>query len=90
MLTSLASLALAAFPVTQACRLPHSLFEACSTWTRVATRVLADRPVAAFAVEVLQSMSLPPGTAPIATGWGDGCLAEPEPARRWRQSRRTE
>ena len=42
-------------------------FEACSAFTRVAARMVAEPPKAARYTEVLQSKSLPPSTAPIAT-----------------------
>ena len=35
---------------------------------------------------VLQTMSLPPSSAPIATGWSNSCRAGFAPARRWRLS----
>ena len=50
-------------------------FEACSTFTRVAARMVAEPPRAARCTGVLQSKSLPPSTAPIATGWSDSCRA---------------
>ena len=55
-------------------------FEACSAFTRVAARMLAEPPRAARYTEVLQSKSLPPSTAPIATGWSDCCRAGFAPA----------
>jgi len=45
-------------------------FEVCSAFTRVLACLLADSPKEPFP-EVLQSQSLPPGTAPGATGWSD-------------------
>ena len=41
-------------------------------------------PAAAPCTGVLQSMSLPPSTAPIATGWSDSCRAGFAPAEEWR------
>ena len=55
-------------------------FEACSTFTRVAARTVAEPPKAARCTEVLQSKSLPPSTAPIATSWSDTCRAGFAPA----------
>ena len=37
-----------------------------------------------FVVEVLQPMSLPPSSAPTATGWSDSCRAGFAPAEEWR------
>ena len=59
-------------------------FEACSTFTRVAARMVAKPPRAARCTGVLQPKSLPPSTAPIATGWSDSCRAGFAPARRRR------
>ncbi len=59
-------------------------FEACSAFTHVAARTVAEPPSAAPCTEVLQSMSLPPSTAPIATGWSDSCRAGFAPAEEWR------
>ena len=53
-------------------------FEACSAFTRVAARI-----------GVLQTMSLPPSSAPTATGWNDSCRAGFAPAEEWRLPRRT-
>ena len=61
-------------------------FEACSTFTRVAARMVAKPPKAARFIEVLQTMSLPPSSAPIATGWNDTCRAGFAPAEGWRLS----
>ena len=55
-------------------------FEACSTFTRVAARMVAEPPKAARCTEVLQPKSLPPSAAPIATGWSDPCRAGFAPA----------
>ena len=46
-------------------------FEACSAFTRVAARMVAGSPKATRYTEVLRTMSLPPSSAPIATGWSD-------------------
>ncbi|MCY4594907.1 MAG: hypothetical protein OXC19_08930, partial [Bryobacterales bacterium] len=50
-------------------------FEACSAFTRVAARMVARLPKAARYVGVLQTMSLPPSSAPTASGWSDSCRA---------------
>ena len=59
-------------------------FEACSAFTRVAARMLAKPPKAARFFGVLQTMSLPPSSAPTATGWSDSCRAGFAPAEEWR------
>ena len=59
-------------------------FEACSAFTRVAARMLAEPPKAVLLIEVLQTTSLPPSSAPSATGWSDSCRAGLAPAREWR------
>ena len=41
-------------------------------------------PWAPFVVGVLQPMSLPPSSAPTATGWSDSCRAGFAPAEEWR------
>ena len=64
-------------------------FEACSAFTGVAARMVAKPPLAARYVEVLQTMSLPPSSAPTATGWSDSCRAGFAPAEEWRLTRRT-
>ena len=64
-------------------------FGACSAFTHVAARMVAKPPVAARYIEVLQTMSLPPSSAPTATGWSDSCRAGFAPAEKWRLSRRT-
>ena len=61
-------------------------FEACSAFTRVAARMVAKPPLAARYIGVLQTMSLPPSSAPTATGWNDSCRAGFAPAREWRLS----
>ena len=43
-------------------------FEACSAFTRVAAHMLAEPPMAALTVEVLQTILLPPSSAPTASG----------------------
>ena len=55
-------------------------FEACSAFTRVAARMVAESPKATRYIGVLQAMSLPPSPAPIATGWSDSCRAGFAPA----------
>ena len=55
-------------------------FEACSAFTKVAARILAEPPMAALLIGVLQTMSLPPSPAPTATGWSDSCRAGFAPA----------
>ena len=59
-------------------------FEACSAFTRVAACMLAEPPMAALLIGVLQTMSLPPSPAPTATGWSDSCRAGFAPAEEWR------
>ena len=83
---SLASRPVPAFPVIRRVGLRIARFEACSTFTRVAARMVAKPPRAARCTGVLQSKSLPPSTAPIATGWSDSCRAGFAPARRRRLS----
>ena len=89
MLTSLASRPLAAFPVFRAGRLPHHSFRGLRSVHIVAARVVAEPPRAVLIVGVLQPMSLPPSSAPTATGWSDSCRAGFAPAEEWRLSRRT-
>ena len=48
--------------------------------------MLAEPPEAARSIEVLQTTSLPPSSAPTATGWSDSCRAGFAPAREWRLS----
>ena len=59
--------------------------------SRPARRSLALRPVWSlnrprrpFVIGVLQTMSLPPSSAPTATGWSDSCRAGFAPAGEWR------
>ena len=47
-------------------------------------RMLAEPPMAALFIEVLQTRSLPPSPAPTATGWRDSCRAGFAPAEEWR------
>ena len=61
-----------------------SCFEACSAFPRIAARMVAESPKATRFIEVLQSKSLPPSTAPTATGWSDSCRAGFAPAEGWR------
>ena len=61
-------------------------FEACSAFTCVAARMVARPPKAARYIAVLQTMSLPPSSAPTASGWSDSCRAGFAPAREWRLS----
>ena len=82
-LASLASRPLAAFPVFRAGRLPHHSFRGLRSVHIVAARVVAEPPRAALVVGVLQPMSLPPSSAPTATGWSDSCRAGFAPAEEW-------
>ena len=82
-LASFASLSLAAFPVIRAGRLPHQSFRGLLGVHRVAARVVAEPPWAARRVGVLRTMSLPPPSAPIATGWSESCRAGFAPAGEW-------
>ena len=43
-----------------------------------------NRPGRPFVIGVLQPMSLPPSSAPTATGWNDSCRAGFAPAEEWR------
>ena len=77
LLASLASQPLAAFPDVSAGRLPHQSFRGllnvhCTLWP---ARSL-NHPRRSFSIEVLQSVSFPPRTAPTATGWSDSCRAD--------------
>ena len=51
---------------------------------RAAARIVAKPPLAALYIGVLQTKSLPPSPAPIATGWSDSCRAGFAPAEEWR------
>ena len=64
-------------------------FEACLTFAHAAARMVAEPPVAARCIGVLQTISLPPSSAPTATGWSDSCRAGFAPAEEWRLPRRT-
>ena len=77
---SLASLPMAASPYYRRVGSRIALFEACSAFTRVAARMFAKPPMAALLFGVLQTMSLPPSPAPIATDWSDSCRAGFAPA----------
>ena len=46
-------------------------FEACSAFTQITACMLAKLSMMTRSIEVLQQNSLPPSTAPIATGWSD-------------------
>ena len=60
-------------------------FEACSAFTSSLRPVWSlNRPRRPFVVGVLQPMSLPPSSAPTATGWSDSCRAGFAPAEEWR------
>ena len=48
----------------------------------VAARMVADRPRQPFFVGVLRPVSLPPSSAPTATGWSDSCRAGFAPEKR--------
>ena len=87
---SLASRPVAAFPVDQAGRLPHYLFRGLHSVHNLAACMGAEPPEAARCIEVLQTMSLPPPSAPTATGWSDSCRAGFAPAEDWRLARRTD
>ena len=76
-------------PRIPAGRLPHHSFRGLRSVHIVAARVVAEPPRAALVVGVLQPMSLPPSSAPTATGWSDSCRAGFAPAEEWRLSRRT-
>ena len=61
------------------------------SFSRPARRLLAlwpvwslSRPKRPFAIGVLQTMLLPPSSAPTATGWSDSCRAGFAPAEDWR------
>ena len=73
--------------------LPRQLGESASasSVSRPARRSLAlppawslGRPRRPFVIRVLQPMSLPPSSAPTATGWSDSCRAGFAPAEEWR------
>ena len=52
----------------------------------VAACTLAEPPMAALLSGVLQSISFPPRTAPVASGWSNSCRTGFEPARNQRLS----
>ena len=56
---------------------------------RAAARMVAEPPKAARYIGVLQTIALPPSSAPTATGWSDSCRAGFAPAEEWRLPRRT-
>ena len=62
--------------VSRPARLSLTLRPACSL----------NRPRRPFSIEVLQTTSLPPRSAPTATGWSDSCRAGFAPAKRRRLS----
>ena len=65
-------------------------FEACAAFTSLRPAWSLNRPGRPFVIGVLQPMSLPPSSAPTATGWSDSCRAGFAPAVEWRLSQRTE
>ena len=83
-LASLTSRPLAAFPVIQAGRLPHYPFRGLRGVHDIAALMVAEPPGRPFVIGVLQPMSLPPSSAPTATGWNDSCRAGFAPAEEWR------
>ena len=64
-------------------------YEACAAFTSLRPAWSLNRPGRPFVIGVLQPMSLPPSSAPTATGWSDSCRAGFAPAGEWRLSRRT-
>ena len=84
-LASPASRPLAAFPASVMGRLPHHSFRGLlgvhfALWPAWSL----SRPWWPFVIGVLQPMSLPPSSAPTATGWGDRCRAGFAPAEEQR------
>ena len=84
-LASPASRPLAAFPASVMGRLPHHSFRGLlgvhfALWPAWSL----NRPWRPFVIGVLQPMSLPPSSAPTATGWGDRCRAGFAPAEEQR------
>ena len=59
-------------------------FEACTAFRILRPAWSLNRPRRPFAIEVLQTMSLPPSSAPTVTGWSDSCRAGFAPAEEWR------
>ena len=86
---SLASPTATAFPALTSGRLPRRCFEACSAFTHVSAWTLTESPKATRYLEVLQSMSLPPRTAPSATGRNDRSRVGLAPTETRRLSRHT-
>ena len=80
MRASLASRQVTAFPDFAVVGFRIERFGACSAFTHVAARMVAKPPLAARYIGVLQTMSLPPSSAPTATGWSDSCRAGFAPA----------
>ena len=77
-------------PIQRRVGLRIIFFEACSAFTRVAACVLAEPPKAVRFTEVLQSVSLPPRPAPIATGWNEQVAGrDSHPLERSALARRT-
>ena len=52
-------------------------FEACTAFRILRPAWSRSRPWQPFSIEVLQTMSLPPSSAPTVTGWSDGVDASP-------------
>ena len=59
-------------------------FEACTAFRTLRPAWSLSRPRRPFGVEVLQTMSLPPPSAPTVTGWSDSCRAGFAPAEEQR------
>ena len=55
-------------------------FEACTAFRILQPAWSRSRPWQPFSIEVLQTMSLPPSSAPTVTGWSDSCRAGFAPA----------
>ena len=86
-LASLASRPLAAFPVFSAGRLPRCPFRGLlNVHCTLSPARSLNRPRRPFSIAVLQSVSLPPRTAPITSGWSDSCRAGFAPAEKQRLS----
>ena len=84
-LASLASRPMPAFPVKLAGRLPHCWFRGLrSVHFALQPAWSLGHPRRPFFIEVLQTMSLPPSSAPTVTGWSDSCRAGFAPAEKWR------
>ena len=82
---SLTSRSVSAFPDFRAGRLPHCPFRGL-LGVHYALRPVRSlsRPRRPFVTGVLRPMSLPPSSAPTATGWSDSCRAGFAPAEEWR------